>query len=99
MTGVMNGIIIGVIAFGVTYTFAITNTSLTTQPILLSFVVGISLWLTVVAAPIIAILIPTTLRALKIDPAVASGPFITTLIDIAALFIYFGFATLVLGGL
>jgi magnesium transporter len=36
---------------------------------------------------------------MKFDPAVASGPFITTLIDVTAQVIYFGLATLILGGL
>ncbi len=98
-TGMINGFLIGVIAFLVTFIFAKINVSLTTQPILLSFVVSVSLWATVIFAPVIAIMIPVTLKAFRIDPAVASGPFITTLIDIAALFIYFGLATLMLGGI
>ncbi|MBE0701096.1 MAG: magnesium transporter [Acholeplasmataceae bacterium] len=98
-TGVISGFVIGLIAFGTTYLFASINTSLTTEPMVMSFVVGLSLWLTVITAPIIAILIPVSLRIFKFDPAVASGPFITTIIDIAALFIYFGLATFMLGGL
>ena len=99
ITGVINGLVIGSIAFIMTFIFAKINPSLTTDPWLISFVVGFSLWLTVVTAPIIALLIPITLNMIKIDPAVASGPFITTLIDVAALFIYFGLATLMLGGI
>jgi magnesium transporter len=98
-TGMINGFAIGFIAFSMTLIFAMINTSLTTQPLLIAFVVGFSLWLTVMIAPLTAILIPVTLRALKFDPAVASGPFITTVIDVAALFIYFGLATLMLGGI
>ncbi|HBY65188.1 MAG TPA: magnesium transporter, partial [Acholeplasmataceae bacterium] len=71
---------------------------LTTQPLLISFIVGLSLWITVFIAPILAILIPLTIKALKFDPAVASGPFITTIIDVTTLIIYFGLATLILGG-
>jgi magnesium transporter len=82
-----------------TYVFANINPSLTSEPLIISFVVGLSLWLTVITAPIVAIVIPLTLKLLKFDPAVASGPFITTLIDVAALFIYFGLATLLLGGI
>lgn len=36
---------------------------------------------------------------LKIDPAVASGPFITTLNDIISILIYLGLATTFLGSL
>jgi len=99
LTGVINGLVIGAIAFVMTFIFARINPSLTADPILISFVVGLSLWLTVIMAPIVALLIPITLNLIKIDPAVASGPFITTLIDVAALFIYFGLATFMLGGI
>ena len=99
MTGVMNGFFIGAVAFIMTYLFSKLNVSLASNSILMSFIVGISLWLTVILAPIVSVLIPLTLRALKFDPAVASGPFITTLIDVGALFIYFGLATLLLGGI
>ena len=99
MTGVINGFVIGVVAFIMTNVFAVINTSLATDPLIISLVVGLSLWLTVILAPVVALLIPITLNWIKIDPAVASGPFITTLIDVAALFIYFGLATLMLGGI
>jgi len=99
ITGMINGFVIGIIAFVMTLIFAYLNTSLTQEPLLISFVVGISLWLTVITAPIVAILIPLILKTLKFDPAVASGPFITTVIDVAALFIYFGLATMMLGGI
>jgi magnesium transporter len=98
-TGMINGFAIGFIAFSMTLIFSMINTSLTTQPLLIAFVVGLSLWLTVMIAPLTAILIPLILRTLKFDPAVASGPFITTIIDVAALLIYFGLATLMLGGI
>ncbi len=94
--GFMNGFIIGVIAFLMTYLFANINVSLTTNPLKISFVIGLSLWLTVAISPIIAIIVPSVLKAIKIDPATASGPFITTLIDVGALLIYFGMATLML---
>ncbi len=99
LTGIMNGFVIGFIAFGMTYLFSIINPSLTSNAVLMSFVVGMSLWFTVILAPIVSIVIPVSLRALKQDPAVASGPFITTLIDVGALMIYFGLATLLLGGI
>jgi magnesium transporter len=97
LTGMMNGFVIGLIAFIMTLVFAYINTSLTQDPFLIAFVVGFSLWLTVFLAPVVAILIPLTLRFLKFDPAVASGPFITTIIDVAALIIYFGLAGIMLG--
>jgi magnesium transporter len=97
LTGLMNGFAIGFIAFLLTILFSMTAPSLAQNQWTIAFIVGISLWLTLILAPMIAIVIPLTLRAFKLDPAVASGPFITTLIDVAALFIYFGLAGLLLG--
>lgn len=99
LTGMINGFVIGLIAFGVTFLIASLNTSFAASPLILASVVGLSLWLTVMIAPVTAILIPISLKLFKADPAAASGPFITTIIDVAALLIYFGLATLFLGGL
>jgi len=98
--GFINGIIIGFVAFIITYVFALLNPSLSSQlsPVEISLLIGLSLWLTVIIAPVIAIIVPVTLRKLKFDPAVASGPFITTFIDIAALVIYFSLAMIFIGG-
>ncbi|MEJ7388316.1 magnesium transporter, partial [Staphylococcus epidermidis] len=38
-------------------------------------------------------MIPLIMNKFKIDPAVASGPFITTINDIVSMLIYFGLAT------
>ena len=99
LTGMMNGFFIGLLAVIMTFIFSLINPSLSNQPYLISLVVGLSLWMTIIVSPMIAIIIPVTLNKMNIDPAIASGPFITTLIDVTALFIYFGLATLFLGGI
>ena len=99
MAGIMNGLAIGLVAVIMTFIFARVNPSLASNPTTIALVIGLSLWLTVIISPIVAIIIPVILDRLKIDPAIASGPFITTVVDVAALFIYFGLATLLLGGL
>ena len=38
-------------------------------------------------------MIPLLMNKINIDPAVASGPFITTINDIVSMLIYFGLAT------
>lgn len=55
----------------------------------ISLVLGISVSLTVVAAAVIGGTLPMIFQALKLDPALMSGPFITTLVDIIGLIIYF----------
>lgn len=97
MTGMMNGLFIGLIGFVMTLVFAQINASLQENSLIIGLIVGLSLWLTLIISPIAAILIPLSLRAMKFDPAAASGPFITTIIDVAALFIYFGLAGFLLG--
>ena len=61
---------------------------------ILGFVVGASLFLTLIIGTLAGTIIPIFLYRVKIDPAVASGPLITTLNDIFSLIIYFGIATM-----
>ena len=63
-------------------------------------VVSSSLIITMVISGLIGTLIPIMLQKCKVDPAVASGPFITSINDIMAIVIYYGitlivFATLI----
>lgn len=60
---------------------------------LLGFVVASSLFLTLIIGTMSGTIIPIILHKLKVDPAIASGPLITTLNDILSLLIYFGIAT------
>src|SRR5690606_2364803 len=62
----------------------------------LGIVVGISLLLTLLMGTIAGTVIPLLLHWLKVDPAIASGPLITTLSDVFSLVVYFGIATLCL---
>ncbi len=61
--------------------------------LILGVVVGSSLFLTLVIGTLTGTTIPLILYRLKIDPAVASGPLITTINDIFSLITYFGLAT------
>jgi len=64
--------------------------------LILASVVSCSLLFVIVFAAIVGAIIPLVLRRLGIDPALATGPFITTTNDIAGLFIYLALASLVL---
>jgi magnesium transporter len=44
-------------------------------------------------------IIPIIFKKINIDPAVASGPFITTLNDVIAVVIYYGLATILFIGI
>ncbi|MGE6257491.1 magnesium transporter [Heyndrickxia sporothermodurans] len=61
---------------------------------ILGLVVGSSLVMTLIIGTLAGTIVPLILYKFKIDPAVASGPLITTLNDILSLLIYFGIATI-----
>ncbi|SHS46779.1 Mg2+ transport transmembrane protein MgtE [Mycobacteroides abscessus subsp. abscessus] len=64
--------------------------------LMIGLVVGMSLLLTLIIGTLAGTVIPLILYRLQIDPAIASGPLITTLNDIFSLLTYFGIATLFL---
>lgn len=78
--GLLNGGICSTIIFTIAIFFENTT---------LAIVVSLSLLVVIIFAAIIGTLIPLVLDKYKIDPALATGPFITTLNDVLGLFIYF----------
>ncbi len=65
----------------------------------LGLVVGGALLATFILSASLATVTPFLLKKLRIDPAVAAGPFITTAMDILGVSIYLGLATLMLESL
>lgn len=65
----------------------------------ISMTVGISTLIALLFSSFFGAAFPLTLNKLKIDPAMASGPFITTINDCLAIIIYFGLATILLSNL
>lgn len=59
----------------------------------LGLVIGLSLCITMITAATVGTLLPLIFTKIKIDPAIAAGPFITTIVDVGSLLIYFGFGT------
>ncbi len=59
-------------------------------------VVGIAIWASMGVAAILGGVLPLVFARFRIDPAVASGPFLTTAIDVIGLAIYLGTARLLL---
>lgn len=59
--------------------------------------IAIALVVIVTAAATLGMLVPITLNRLGIDPAVATGPFVTTAIDLIAILIYFSVCGALLG--
>ncbi len=60
----------------------------------LGVVVGLAMMINMTMATVIGTLTPLGLKAVKIDPAVASGPVIATTIDVVGLLVYFSMVTI-----
>ncbi|MGB0514229.1 MAG: magnesium transporter, partial [Wenzhouxiangellaceae bacterium] len=63
---------------------------------MLAAVIAVAMLLTLIAAALGGIVIPIALDKLKIDPALASGPFVTTVTDVIGFFAFLGLASAVL---
>ena len=79
--GIVNGLLCGVLLFVVNIIFG--------KSFEYSFAVSISLLSVIIFAAVFGTWIPLFFNKLKIDPALATGPFITTANDIFGLFLYF----------
>lgn len=86
--GLVAGAIAGALLFGVA--------SLWHRNLALGLVAGLALAVNLPVAKTLGALFPVLLHRLGVDPAVASGPFITTLTDVTAMLTYFGIAAYVL---
>ena len=62
----------------------------------LGLVVGVAIWASMSIAAILGGVLPLLFARVRIDPAVASGPFLTTAIDVIGLAIYLTTARLLL---
>ena len=60
---------------------------------LLSLVIGLAMILTLIAAALGGIVIPMLLERFNVDPALASGPFVTTVTDVVGFFAFLGLAS------
>ena len=98
--GFLNGLILGLISFALVFIFLYLRKQTIVEgtdynildTIKASLIVGISLMIAMTASSLTGTFIPIILTKMKIDPAVASGPFITTINDILAIAIYYGLA-------
>ena len=89
LTGLLLGIPLGLLAIGRAY-------MLGTGPSV-ALVVAFALISVVMLGNLAGVALPVIARAVRIDPAVMSGPFITTTVDVVGLLVYFEIARRVLG--
>jgi len=79
------GTVIGIWAY---YLIGRGNMSIEYPALFLAFTVGTAMLCSMTFGALFGALVPLTLHRFKVDPAVASGPFVTSFNDIFALVIY-----------
>ena len=95
--GLLNGAILGILSFLVIggYLFLLKG-----QPVMMAFGIsactGIALLVSMILSSVSGTSIPILFKKLKVDPAVASGPLITTVNDLVAVVTYYGLAWILL---
>lgn len=80
--GVLNGFIFAVISAIIVQIWF--------QNITLSLIISISMILNMIVAGLFGILVPVTLKKMKIDPAIASSVFVTTITDVIGFLSFLG---------
>jgi len=88
LVGLSNGIILGIAGAGVAW--------LVVGNFYFGSILALAMIINLIVAAVAATLIPIMLRALNIDPALASSVFITTLTDMFGFFAFLGLATIFL---
>ncbi len=87
--GLINGVALGVLVLVFGFVTAL--------PQLVSITVAVSILSVILVAALIGTFVPIILHKRGIDPAIATGPFITTSNDIFGIFLFFYISKLILG--
>ncbi|WP_303967700.1 magnesium transporter [Sporosarcina ureae] len=90
-TGIITGVICAI--------FVVLLIFIWKHELVIALLVGAAMLVSIFVATISGSFIPLFMHKLKVDPAVASGPFITTLNDVISVVIYLGLATVFLSSL
>lgn len=95
--GLVNGLILGILSFVLVGGYMAVFKK---QPMIFSFSVsfctGMALFVAILLSSVSGTIVPIIFKRLNIDPAVASGPLITTLNDLVAVVTYYSLAWLLL---
>lgn len=90
-TGLITGLICGLLVIAVVFFWK--------HDLMIGILVGSAIFGSIFIATLGGSFIPLLIHRMKIDPAVASGPFITTINDLVSILIYLGLATLFISSL
>ena len=92
-TAVLCGLALAIVCFGKIWLvdkLLLGNDGIT---LMVDAVVCLALLVTVVVAKTVGAVLPMVAKLLKLDPAVMASPFITSIVDVLSLLVYFLFAT------
>lgn len=95
--GLLHGIMLGVLSFiSIGAYLVLLKKQTAFLAFSVSLCVGIALLVSIILSSIIGTVVPLIFKKLRIDPAVASGPLITTINDLVAVITYYGLAWILL---
>lgn len=95
--GLFNGLLLGTLSTLLVGIYLLLGKGLTIpMAFSMSGCIGISLMAAMVISSLFGTIIPMGFKALHVDPAVASGPLITTINDLVAVVVYYGLTWLLL---
>ncbi len=95
-TGIVLGLAISIIMFVLVIGLNFIRGEAFVNGLRFAFVIALSINIALVVATVEGAIVPLIIKLIKIDPAVASGPFITTVSDIISILIYFGLAAVLI---
>ncbi len=95
--GLANGLLLGALSFAVIGVYILAFKGKTIRyAFAISGCVGIALMVAMVISSFVGTIVPMLFHKIKIDPAVASGPLITTVNDLVAVITYYGLTWILL---
>lgn len=94
--GLVNGLVLGVLSFVVIGCYLCISGHQASFAFFVSLCLGIAMVIAMVISAFSGTIIPLVFKQIGIDPAVASGPLITTVNDMVAVVTYYGLSWLIL---
>ncbi len=95
--GFCNGLIVGLISFVVTGMYIhFIKGFIFSSAFAMAGCIGCALWVAMIISSFVGAIVPIIFTKLKVDPAVASGPLISTMNDLVAVVTYYGMSMVLL---
>ncbi len=91
-TGLLNGFLLAIILFGIIFIFLLIMNNI--YALKIAKVVSLSIFVGLTVSTLMGALMPIIMNSFKIDPAIASGPFVSVINDLLGIGIYFTLAIL-----